>query len=116
VNDDVEALACESFVPVAFDVASHRQPVPGLGLVSLVSFGVSGIYLSFLMTVIGSMVARSCGWVPEGRFQLGRWAWPVSIAGAVYLALMLVNVVAPTGLASPRAFFNLDWSRCSSSS
>jgi len=33
----------------------------------------------------------------------------VSIAGAVYLALMLVNVVAPTGLASPRAYFNLDW-------
>jgi amino acid transporter len=79
------------------------------GLVSLVSFGVSGIYLSFLMTVIGSMVARSRGWIPEGRFRLGRWAWPVSIAGAVYLALMLLNVVAPTGLASPRAFFNLDW-------
>jgi amino acid transporter len=78
-------------------------------LVALVSFGVSGIYLSFLMTVIGSIIARSRGWVPEGQFQLGRWAWPVSIAGAVYLALMLVNVVAPTGLESPRAFFNLDW-------
>jgi amino acid transporter len=79
------------------------------GLVSLVSFGVSGIYLSFLMTVIGSMVARSRGWIAEGQFRLGRWAWPVSIAGAVYLALMLVNVIAPTGLSSPRAFFNLDW-------
>jgi amino acid transporter len=78
-------------------------------LVSLVSFGVSGIYLSFLMTVIGSMVARSRGWIPEGQFRLGRWAWPVSIAGAVYLALMLLNVVAPTGLSSPRAYFNLDW-------
>ena len=33
----------------------------------------------------------------------------MSIAGAVYLALMLVNVVAPTGLTSPRAYFNLDW-------
>jgi amino acid transporter len=78
-------------------------------LVALVSFGVSGIYLSFLMTVIGSMVARARGWVPEGQFRLGRWAWPVSIAGVVYLALMLVNVVAPTGLTSPRAYFNLDW-------
>jgi len=78
-------------------------------LVALVSFGVSGIYLSFLMTVIGSMVARSRGWIAEGQFRLGRWGWPVSIAGAVYLALMLVNVVAPTGLASPRAYFNLDW-------
>ena len=76
---------------------------------SLVSFGVSGIYLSFLMTVIGSMVARSRGWVAEGQFRLGRWAWPVSIAGALYLGLMLINVVAPTGVTSPRAYFNLDW-------
>jgi amino acid transporter len=72
-----------------------------VSLVSLVSFGVSGIYLSALMTVIGSMLARSRGWIPQGQFRLGRWGWPVSIAGAVYLALMLLNVVAPTGLSSP---------------
>jgi amino acid transporter len=78
-------------------------------LVSLVSFGVSGIYLSFLMTVLASIIARSRGWIPEGLFRLGRWAWPVSILGAAYLALMLLNVVAPTGLSSPRAYFNLDW-------
>ncbi|MGH3237402.1 MAG: amino acid permease, partial [Streptosporangiaceae bacterium] len=78
-------------------------------LVSLVSFGVSGIYLSFLLTVIGSMIARARGWVPAGRFTLGRWAWPVSVAGAAYLGLMLVNVVLPTGLSSARAYFNLDW-------
>ena len=27
----------------------------------------------------------------------------------VYLGLMLINVVLPTGLSSPRAFFNIDW-------
>jgi amino acid transporter len=78
-------------------------------LVSLVSFGVSGIYLSFLLTVIGAIVARSRGWVPEGRFQLGRWGWTVSIIAAAYLGLMLLNVVVPTGLTSARAYFNLDW-------
>ena len=78
-------------------------------LVSLVSFGTSGIYLSFLLTVIGVMAARRRGWVPEGRFTLGKWAWPVYLAGAVYLLVMLVNIVAPTGLSSPRAFMNLDW-------
>jgi amino acid transporter len=78
-------------------------------LVSLVSFGVSGIYLSFLLTMIGSMIARARGWVPAGRFKLGRWAWPVSVIAAVYLGLMLVNVVAPTGPSSARAYFNLDW-------
>jgi amino acid transporter len=78
-------------------------------LVSLVSFGVSGIYLSFLLTVIGAAVARARGWVPEGRFRLGRWGWTVTILALAYLGLMLLNVVLPTGLTSPRAYFNLDW-------
>jgi amino acid transporter len=78
-------------------------------LMSLVSFGISGIYLSFLLTVIGSMIARRRGWVPAGRFRLGRWAWPVSVTAVVYLGLMLANVVAPTGLGSARSYFNYDW-------
>jgi len=78
-------------------------------LVSLISFGVSGIYLSFLLTVIGAIVARARGWIPAGKFRLGKWAWPVLIVAALYLLAMLVNVVAPTGLSSPRGYFNLDW-------
>jgi amino acid transporter len=78
-------------------------------LVSLVSFGVSGIYLSFLMTVIGAGIARARGWVPAGKFRLGKWAWPVTVIAGVYLLAMLLNVVVPTGLASPRGYFNLDW-------
>ena len=78
-------------------------------LVALVSFGVSGIYLSFLLTVVGSMIARWRGWIPEGRFRLGKWGWPVSIVAAGYLAAMFVNVVYPSGLSSPRGFFNIDW-------
>jgi amino acid transporter len=78
-------------------------------LVALVSFGVSGIYLSFLMTVIAALVARRRGWIPEGRFTLGRWGMAVTIIALAYLGLMLVNVVLPTGLTSPRAYFNLDW-------
>ena len=33
----------------------------------------------------------------------------MSVAALVYLGLMLANVVAPTGLASARAYFNYDW-------
>ena len=47
-------------------------------LVALVSFGVSGIYLSFLLTVIGAIIAHARGWVPEGAFRLGTW----TLAGA----------------------------------
>ncbi|HEX9042687.1 MAG TPA: hypothetical protein VF838_17010 [Trebonia sp.] len=60
--------------------------------------------------MVGAGIARARGWVPEGKFQLGKWAWPVIIVAGLYLLAMLVNMVAPTGLSSPRgAYFNLDW-------
>ena len=31
------------------------------------------------------------------------------IVGGLYLLVMFVNMVAPTGLTSPRGSFNLDW-------
>jgi amino acid transporter len=78
-------------------------------LLSLISFAVSGIYLSFLLTVIAAIVARYRGWVPEGAFKLGRWGWTVCVIAAIYLGLMLLNVVVPTGLTSARGLFNYDW-------
>jgi amino acid transporter len=110
------ALITVLFIGLAFASPTHdvkiwfiTYPANTNVLVSLVSFGVSGIYLSFLLTVIGSMIARARGWIPAGKFRLGRWAWPVSIVAGLYLALMLVNVVLPSGLGSGRAYFNLDW-------
>jgi amino acid transporter len=118
------ALIVGALVPVLFTLLVNINPSKDVqilwftfrhginALTALVSFGVSGIYLSFLMTVIGSMIARARarGRQPEGSFRLARWAWPVSMVAAGYLALMLVNVLVPTGLSSPRgALFNLDW-------
>src|SRR3954451_3665584 len=110
------AMVTVGFVLLVFASPSHdihiafiTYPANTNVLVSLVSFGVSGIYLSFLLTVIGAIIARSRGWVPEGRFTLGRWGWSVTIAAAAYLVLMLINVVAPSGLSSGRGYFNLDW-------
>lgn len=118
----VNALLVAGVVPVLFALLvnvtpSHNvrilwfeMPAGVNALTLLVSFGVSGIYLSFLLTVIGSMIARARGWQPAGSFRLGRWGWPVSIAAAAYLALMLVNIVYPSGLSSPRgSLFNFDW-------
>jgi amino acid transporter len=78
-------------------------------LLLLVSFGVSGIYLSFLMTVIGAAIARRRGWTPSVAFTLGRWGWPVTVIAGVYLAGMLVDVVYPSGVSSGRALLNYDW-------
>jgi len=110
------ALVTVLFIGLEFASPTHNvkfwfitYPANTNVLVSLVSFGVSGIYLSFLLTVIGVIIARARGWVPAGKFTLGRWAWPVSIVAVIYLGLMLANVVAPTGLSSGRAYFNIDW-------
>ena len=117
----VNALLAGSAVSVLFVLLVYYQPAKNVklgfitypanitALYSLISFAVSGIYLSFLLTVIAAIIARRRGWQPEGSFQLGRWGWTVSIIAAVYLGLMLLNVVVPTGLTSGRALFNLDW-------
>jgi len=110
------AVVTALFVLLVFASPAHDKhflfiTYPGgvNALVALVSFGVSGIYLSFLLTVVAAVIARSRGWVPEGRFTLGRWGTLVTWVALAYLGLMLVNVVLPTGLSSPRAYFNLDW-------
>src|SRR3954449_8451841 len=110
------ALITTLFILLVFLSPSHNvhiwfitYPANTSVLVSLVSFGVSGIYLSFLLAVIAAVIAHSRGWVAEGAFRLGRWTWPVLIIATGYLGLMLINIVAPTGLDSPRAIFNLDW-------
>jgi peptidoglycan/LPS O-acetylase OafA/YrhL len=55
-------------------------------------------------------IARARGWKPTGTFTLGRFGWPVSILAAVYLAVMLIDIVYPSGLSSPRGgLFNFDW-------
>ncbi len=78
-------------------------------LYALVSFAVSGIYLSFFLTVLGAFIARLRGWRPSGSFKLGRWGVPVTVTGMAYLLIMLVNIVWPSSLASGRALFNYGW-------
>ena len=117
----VNALIGGAFVTILFVLLEWASPTHNIkflfitypantsALVSLVSFAVSGIYLSFLLTVVAAIVAKARGWTPEGSFRLGRWSWPVCIIAAAYLLLVLIDVVAPTGLSSPRGYFNLDW-------
>lgn len=84
-------------------------PANVTALYALVSFATSGIYLAFLLTVFGTLIARLRGWKPSGTFRLGNWGMPVTAAGGVYLLLMLLNIVWPSPLASGRAIFNYGW-------
>jgi amino acid transporter len=117
----VNALIAGLVVTVLFVLLVFYQPAKNVkfgfitypanitAVYSLTSFAVSGIYLSFLLAVIAAIIARARGWVPEGAFRLGKWGWTVSIVAAVYLGLMLINVIVPTGLTSGRGLYNLDW-------
>ena len=87
-----------------FDYPAHVN-----ALYALVSFATSGIYLAFLLTVLGALISRCRGWEPSGVFRLGRWGMPVTIGGAIYLALMLADIVWPSPLSSGRAIFNYGW-------
>ncbi|MDT4940854.1 MAG: hypothetical protein QOJ34_943 [Pseudonocardiales bacterium] len=91
----------------AFHIGPFLYPAKVNALLILISFGVSGIYLAFQMVMIAALIARLRGWKPDGPFQLGRWGLAVNVAGIVYGVLMLINIVLPTGLDSPRgALFN----------
>src|SRR5207245_2300547 len=117
----VNALLVATVVPALFSFLVHYTPSKPIhflfitypakvnALFILVSFAVSGIYLAFQMVVVAAIIARVRGWQPTG-FNLGRWA-PLVYAGAlVYGVAMLVNILLPTGLTSPRgALFNYDW-------
>jgi amino acid transporter len=116
------ALWVAAILPALFSLLVHFTPSKPLhflfftwpanvnALFVLVSFGVSGIYLSFQMVVLASIIARARGWRPRGEFRLGRWAWPISIVGLIWGVGILINILLPTGLDSPKgALFNYDW-------
>jgi amino acid transporter len=87
-----------------FDYPAHVT-----ALYALVSFATSGIYLAFLLTVLGALIARGRGWRPSGYFTLGKFGMPVTAGAALYLTFMLVNIVWPSSLSSGRAIFNYGW-------
>jgi len=117
----VVAVLVATIIPALFALLARATPSKPIhilfftypakvnALFILVSFATSGIYLSFQMVVLGAFIARIRGWRPTG-FNLGRWAYPVYVVGMIYGIGMLVNIVFPSALTSPRAaLFNYGW-------
>jgi len=123
----VNAILVAAVIPALFALLARATPTSNIqiafitipanvnALTLLISFAVSGIYLSFLLVVFAALVARIRGWQPQGVFRLGVWAYPVIIAGTVWLTVMLVDILLPgfgnqPGLTGGRAaLFNYDW-------
>ncbi|EFG79251.1 amino acid permease [Mycobacterium parascrofulaceum ATCC BAA-614] len=64
-------------------------------LTKLVSFGSVGVYIAFQMVVLAALRARIKGWVPKGKYRLGRWGVPVNIGALIYGVAAIVNLAWP---------------------
>lgn len=64
-------------------------------LTKLISFGSVGIYIAFQMVVFAALRARIKGWVPSGKYQLGRWGMLVNVSALIYGVAAIVNICWP---------------------
>jgi amino acid transporter len=95
------ALAVAGLLPLA--IVAIAQVISETALLRVISFAAVGIYVAFQLVVLAALIARSRGWVPRGKFTLGRWGVPVNIAALVY------GVAAALNLAWPRADPGTAW-------
>lgn len=71
--------------------------LPSATVTRVITFSVVGIYVGFQSVVLASIIGRTKGWKPNGSFRLGRWGWPVNIAGLIYgvTAIVVLSVKTP---------------------
>jgi amino acid transporter len=86
------ALLLAGFVPVLIVFASK---VSDDALAKIVSFATLGIYLGFQLVVFAALRARLKGWVPNGKFTLGRWGLVVNVLALAYGVAAMVNMCWP---------------------
>lgn len=86
------ATAVTAVVPAALAF------LPSATVTRIITFSVVGIYVGFQSVVLASIISRARGWRPAGVFRLGRWGWPVNIAGLVYgvTAIVVLSVKTPS--------------------
>lgn len=64
-------------------------------LTKIISFAALGIYIGFQMVVLAALRARLKGWVPNGKYTLGRWGLVVNIGALVYGVIAMINMAWP---------------------
>jgi amino acid transporter len=70
-------------------------------LMVIVSFATAGIYTAYLMVVGGALFARSRGWKPTGRFNLGAAGGVVNLVALIWVVACIVNLAWPRSPTSP---------------
>ena len=86
------ALVIAALVPALIVLGSKFSTD---AITKIISFAALGIYMGFQMVVLAALRARLKGWVPSGKYSLGRWGLPVNIAALVYGIIAMVNMAWP---------------------
>lgn len=86
------ALVVAAVVPALIVIGSK---VSTDAITKIISFAALGIYIGFQMVVLAALRARLKGWVPSGKYTLGRWGLPVNVAALVYGVIAMVNMAWP---------------------
>ena len=86
------ALILAAVVPSVVIVGSK---ISTDALTRIVSFAALGIYIGFQMVVLAALRGRLKGWVPSGKFTLGRWGLAVNTAALIYGVAAMVNMCWP---------------------
>ncbi|MET7339051.1 amino acid permease [Nonomuraea sp. NPDC005650] len=86
------ALILAAVVPAAIVIGSK---ISTDAITKIISFAALGIYIGFQMVVVAALRARLKGWVPSGKYTLGRWGLPVNVAALIYGIVAIVNMAWP---------------------
>jgi amino acid transporter len=95
------ALTVAAVVPAV--IVAIAEIISDDALLKVISFAAAGIYIAFQLVVLAALIARSRGWVPTGKFTLGRWGYAVNITALVY------GVGGALNLAWPRQVEGASW-------
>ena len=86
------ALLLAAIVPAVIVIGSK---ISTDAITKIISFAAFGIYLGFQMVVLAALRARLKGWVPSGKFTLGKWGMAINIAALVYGVTAMINMAWP---------------------
>jgi amino acid transporter len=86
------ALILAAIIPAIIVIGSK---ISTDAITKIISFAAFGIYLGFQMVVLAALRARLKGWVPSGKYTLGRWGVPVNIAALAYGITAMINMAWP---------------------
>jgi amino acid transporter len=84
-------------VLVATVVPAVITLLPSATVAKIITFATIGIYIGFQSVVLASIIARRRGWMPSGKFNLGRWGMTVNVLALIYgvSAIVILAIKTP---------------------